>query len=57
MLLQTLITAAVLSVFLVTPSLGATITQASQLTELTYDYIIIGGMVPRLDAQGLTYVS
>jgi len=37
--------AAVLSVFVV-PSSGITITQTSQLTTLTYDYIIIGGMSP-----------
>jgi len=44
---QTLL-AVVFSTFLVTPSLGATITQASQLTRLTYDYIIIGGVSPRI---------
>lgn len=55
MLPQTLLTA-VLSTFLVTHSLGATITQVSQLPGLTYDYVIIGGVSPRLDTQGLTYV-
>jgi len=28
---------------LVAPSLGVTLTQWTQLTEFTYDYIIIGG--------------
>ena len=48
MLPQILLTT-VLCTFLriVTPSLGATITQASQLTGLTYDYIIIGGVSPQ----------
>ena len=36
--------AVALSALLVTPSSGVTITQTSQLTTLTYDYIIIGGM-------------
>jgi len=55
MLPQILLTA-VLSTSLVTPSLGATITQASQLTGVTYDYIIIGGVSPRLDTQGFNIV-
>ena len=36
--------AALLSALLVVPSSGITITQTSQLTTLTYDYIIIGGV-------------
>ena len=43
-MLRTSIAAVVLSALLATPSSAVTITQASQLTTLTYDYIIIGGM-------------
>ena len=43
MIYPSLIVAA-LSALLVVPSSGITITQTSQLTTLTYDYIIIGGM-------------
>jgi len=56
MLPSTLITAVLTSTLLVTPSLGTTITQASQLKELTYDYIIVGGVLSRLDTQALTYI-
>jgi len=43
--------AVILSALLVVPSSGVTITQTSQLTTLTYDYIIIGGMSSPLGIQ------
>ena len=43
--------AVVLSASLVAPSSGVTITQTSQLTTLTYDCIIIGGMSSPLEIQ------
>jgi choline dehydrogenase len=52
MLTSTLI-AAVLSALLATPSLCATITETSQLTTHTYDYIIIGGVSSWSDNQAL----
>jgi hypothetical protein len=50
-MLRPCLVAVVLAALLVAPSSGVTITQTSQLTALTYDYIIIGGMSSPLEIQ------